>query len=269
MAKLSSPIKIVFFDIDETLYYKKEVRIPRSISEQVLPKLRANGIIPAIATGRAYGAFPEALKPLMNENGFELFVTINGQYNLYRNQIISEYPLMKERIERILVKLKALDIEYAFVTAEEIAVSRNTPEVEESLRPIKADYIVDPDFYLLHTVIQLLAFFPQERTEEVVASGVLEDDLKEVRWHKYSVDLLNKQNSKARGIQDVLHYFGFSPENAMAFGDGLNDLEMISSVGFGVAMGNAEAELKSVADYVTLPIEQDGILVALQQLGII
>ena len=78
MKKPTSPIKIVFFDIDYTLYIKDEARIPTSITEQVLPRLKAKGIIPAIATGRNYEGFPKALKPLMNENGFELFVTING-----------------------------------------------------------------------------------------------------------------------------------------------------------------------------------------------
>ncbi|OOH89866.1 hydrolase [Pasteurellaceae bacterium 15-036681] len=269
MNKPKHPVKIVFFDIDETLYYKKETRIPDSISQQVLPALKAKGIIPAIATGRTYGAFPKAIKPLMNENGFELFVTTNGQYNLYKGEIISQYPLPLERIERILTHLKSLNIEYAFVTADEIAVSKNTYEVETSLRPIKEDYIVDPDFHLTHSVIQLLAFFKPEQTEEVLATGILEDDLKEVRWHEYSVDLLKKDNSKAVGIQDVMHHFGYTIDNAMAFGDGLNDVEMLSTVGFGVAMGNAEPELKALADYVTLPIEQDGILDALKKLCVI
>lgn len=269
MNTLSQPVKIVFFDIDETLYYKKEQRIPDSIFKQVLPRLKANNIIPAIATGRTFGAFPEALKPLMTPQGFELFITTNGQYNLYQNEIISEYPLSTARIERVIEKLIALNIEYAFVTADEIAVSNNSAEVEIALRPIKADYIVDANHHLNHKVIQLLAFFPQERTQEVIATGILEDDLKEVRWHPYAVDLLNKHNSKARGINDALTYLGLNIENAVAFGDGLNDLEMLSSVGFGVAMGNAETELKAIADYVTLPIEQDGILYALEQLKVI
>lgn len=269
MKTLSQPIKIVFFDIDETLYDKKTQRIPASIVEEVIPRLRANKIIPAIATGRSYGAFPHALKPLISAQGFELFVTTNGQYNVYKEAVISEYPLSTERVERALQKLTALNIEYAFVTADEIAVSNNTAEVEIALRPIKDDYIVDPHHHLNHNVLQLLAFFPQERTQEVMAVGVLEDDLKSVRWHPYSVDLLNKHNSKARGIADALRYFQLSIDNAMAFGDGLNDLEMLSSVGFGVAMGNAERELKAVADYITLPIDQDGILHALEQLKVI
>ncbi len=55
----------------------------------------------------------------------------------------------------------------------------------------------------------------------------------------------------------------------MAFGDGLNDMEMLDTVGFGVAMGNAEPELKLLADFVTKDIREDGILYALEELGII
>lgn len=269
MQKLAHPIKIVFFDIDETLYYKAEQRIPTSIFEQVIPRLKAKGIIPAIATGRTFGAFPKALEPLMNPEGFELFVTTNGQYNLYQGNIISQYPLSTQRIESVVSTLKSLGIAYAFVTPDEIAVSEHHPNIDEAIRPIKEDYLVDPDHHLSHTVIQLLAFYPKSRDQEVLDLQILADDLKVVRWHPYSVDLLNKAHSKARGIQDVLQHFNLSIEHTMAFGDGLNDLEMLASVGFGVAMGNAEPELKAVADYVTLPIQQDGILVALEQLNVI
>lgn len=105
MKSLQKPIKIVFFDIDDTLYVKHKAYIPKSITEQVLPRLKAKGIIPAIATGRNHGCFPEALKPYLNpEIGFELFVTINGQYNFYKDQIISDYSLSREQIERIIEK---------------------------------------------------------------------------------------------------------------------------------------------------------------------
>lgn len=269
MKTLNQPIKIIFFDIDETLYIKKNQSIPRSITEQVLPQLRAKGIIPAIATGRTLAAFPDAIQPLMNEQGFELLVTTNGQYNLYQGKVISKYCLDRTRVEQAVQKLKALHIEYAFVCAEQIAVSKNSLEVETALSPITTRYIVDSDHYLTHDVIQLLAFYPPERVEEVLAAGILGGDLKEVRWHPLSVDLLVHGNSKAVGIRDVVNYFDIGMEQTMAFGDGLNDLEMLAEVGFGVAMGNAEPELKAVADYVTLPIDEDGILVALKSLNVL
>lgn len=261
--------KIVFFDIDDTLYIKDEKRIPTSIIEQVLPRLKAKGIIPAIATGRSIGIFPEAVEPLLGEQGFELIVSINGQYNRFKDELISHYPLEMARIEQVLATLKQLGIVYACVSADKVAVSENSAEVQTSLLPITGKYIVDPDWYQKRPIYQLLAFFPDEREQEVVASGVLGEDLKIIRWHSLAVDLLNVDNSKARGISDVLHHFGWNLQDAMAFGDGLNDLEMLSQVGCGVAMGNGEEQLKALADFVTLPIEQDGILYALEKFGVI
>ncbi len=269
MNNLNHPIKIVFFDIDDTLYYKKETRIPESIFKEVIPKLKAKGIIPAIATGRCFGAFPIPLRPFVNQDGFELLVTINGQHNCYKDQTISKYALPIARMEAVVKQLKALNIEYGFVTNEQFAVSNNTAEVIEALKPIKEDYIVDPEHYKHNDIMQMLAFYPQERSQEVKNSGLFGGDLKEVRWHPKAVDILDKTNSKAKGIQDVLAYFNIDIKNAMAFGDGLNDLEMLSSVGFGVAMGNSEEELKKLADYVTKPIWEDGVLFALKEFNII
>lgn len=266
-------IKIIFFDIDETLYIKHETRIPSSILNEVLPRLRQKGIIPAIATGRNYGGFPPALKPLLkseqNPNGFELFVTINGQSNRYQQRFISQYPLSTERVEQVIAHCQQLDIAYAFVTDTEVATSTRNAITDEAVLPIKKGYLIDPDYYKKDTVIQMLAFYPESRQAEIEASGLLGEDLKSVRWHANAVDILAKQNSKARGIKDVLAHFGWTLDNAMAFGDGLNDLEMIANVGFGVAMGNGCDELKQLADFVTKPIDEDGILYALEQLGVI
>ncbi|QIW15324.1 hydrolase [Pasteurellaceae bacterium RH1A] len=268
MTQPTHPIKIAFFDIDDTLYYKAAQIIPASVTEKVLPALKAQGIIPAIATGRCYGAFPDALKPLVEAGQFEFFVTINGQHNRYQDQLISHYPLSKERIEQVIAGLKSLGIAYAFVCNDEIAVSEITPQIDEALKPIKADYICDPLYYQAHTVIQMLAFYSQEENEKVLASGLLGDDLKEVRWHAYSVDILNKHNSKARGIADVLAHFGWGPEDAVAFGDGLNDIEMMQGVGLSVAMGNADEKVKALASMVTDPVWEDGIYTACKRLGI-
>ncbi|AAP95198.1 hydrolase [[Haemophilus] ducreyi] len=269
MLELKHPIKIVFFDIDETLYSKDKCRIPDSITQQVLPRLKAKGIIPAIATGRAYSAFPSALMPLINQQGFELFVTINGQYNFYQTQLISQYGLSQQQIERCIHFLKQLNIAYGFVTTDQIAVSENNLMVHEALSPIKADYIVDAEHYRQHNVMQLLAFYPQERDHEIFNTGIFQQDLKVPRWHQNAVDILCKQHSKAQGIKDVIKHFNLNLANTLAFGDGFNDLEMLETVGVGVAMGNAEEAVKQLADFVTKPINEDGILYALEHLNII
>ena len=53
----------------------------------------------------------------------------------------------------------------------------------------------------------------------------------------------------------------------MAFGDGINDLEMLQAAGIGVAMGQGRDEIKAIADYVSDSVEKDGIVSALKAFG--
>ncbi|SMB79631.1 hypothetical protein SAMN05660772_00442 [Pasteurella testudinis DSM 23072] len=261
-------IKIVFFDIDETLYMKHQQYLPPSVPV-ALAKLQQKGIIPAIATGRSLCSLPLEIKQLIGALPIELFVTINGQYNSYRGQPLQTYPLAQADIERLVAFFKQHEIDYAFVSETDVAVNRITPEIADALDPITKTYIVDPDYYLTHAVYQMLPFYTQSQDQLLADSGVLGENLRVVRWHDYSVDLLAAEGSKARGIQAVLQHFNLTPDNAVAFGDGLNDLEMLREVGFGVAMGNGHSELKALADYVTADIAEDGLYKGLQQLGLI
>lgn len=84
-------------------------------------------------------------------------------------------------------------------------------------------------------------------------------------------DVIEKGFSKADGLRRVAKYFNEAPDlsETVAFGDGMNDLEMIKAAGTGVAMGNAAAALKLSADYVTAPIGEDGVYCALLHLGLL
>ncbi len=60
-----------------------------------------------------------------------------------------------------------------------------------------------------------------------------------------------------------------SASEAVAFGDGYNDIEMLGLVGVGIAMGNAETALKQAADFVTKPVHEDGIMFGLKKIGLL
>ena len=81
------------------------------------------------------------------------------------------------------------------------------------------------------------------------------------------VNLTN--SNKAVGITKLLEKLGIAPDEAVAFGDGLNDIEMLSLVGTGVAMGASSDELKQAANMVTLSAEEDGVAYGLEKLGLI
>jgi hydroxymethylpyrimidine pyrophosphatase-like HAD family hydrolase len=65
----------------------------------------------------------------------------------------------------------------------------------------------------------------------------------------------------------TLDFFGIDKSEAIAFGDGENDIDMLELVGLGIAMGNGNEELKRVADFVTKKSSEDGTSFALKNTG--
>ncbi len=264
---LRGKIKIAFFDIDETLIVKDEDYLPDSV-HLVMQGLKANGIIPAIASGRALCSFPPKIKALVEQHGLELFVTMNGQYVRFQDKVIEKHPIPTEKIHEVTEFFKAHNIDYAFVSESDFCVSNITDFARAALDPLKTAYHIEPDYYLRHDVYQILPFYDESLDDFVSNSGVL-GGLKTVRWHENSVDLFDAQGSKARGIQAVINHFGLKAENVIAFGDEMNDFEMMQMVGTGVAMGNGNPKLQAVADYVTDHIKENGLYNFLKKANLI
>ena len=73
------------------------------------------------------------------------------------------------------------------------------------------------------------------------------------------LEALPANASKGRAVAELMREMGIAPEQAMAFGDGENDIEMLQAVGIGVAMGNAADALKAVADVIAPDNDADGV----------
>ena len=75
----------------------------------------------------------------------------------------------------------------------------------------------------------------------------------------YNVEAVSRKASKGRAIEILAKRYGIGLDEVMAFGDNLNDMEMIETAGFGVAVGNAVDALKERADYVAESCDADGV----------
>ena len=82
-------------------------------------------------------------------------------------------------------------------------------------------------------------------------------------------DLVEKGYSKADGLKRLCEHYGIDIRDTYAFGDSMNDLEIIKAAGTGIAVGNAVKELKEAADMVCDDIKNDGIYKACRDLGLI
>ena len=92
---------------------------------------------------------------------------------------------------------------------------------------------------------------------------LIEESLPEchlIRWSDgMSFDIAKKGVSKIHGIQKIIERLGISITEVAAIGDGWNDVEMLDSVGLGIAMGNAKPEAKAVANHITEHILEEGL----------
>lgn len=85
----------------------------------------------------------------------------------------------------------------------------------------------------------------------------------------FNGEIIRKGMDKGEGMEKVCRYFGMNMEDTVAFGDSMNDFSMIQAAGFGVAMGNACAELKEIADVVCESVQEDGIYHQFSRMGLI
>ena len=256
-------IKAVFFDIDDTLRIKDTGYMPESI-KTVFAALKKKGIVTGLASGRApYGVVPEiqALEP-------DYFVTINGAYVVDRQgKEIYTDALPVEVIEKYVDWCHEVGIEFGFAGGQKPAISKRIDLVDQAISPVYGQIEVDPDFYKHSPVYHMWTF--EDQGDALQLSAELLKDVRLVRWHPNSSDVIKNGISKASGVAHVLENLGLKAENVLVFGDGPNDMELFDYAGLSVAMGNGDEALKAKADFVTKTVEEDGILYALEELGLV
>lgn len=271
-------LKAVFFDIDGTLVTSQAKALPST--KIALKELKAQEIICGIATGRG----PVGLDQQIDQLELDVFVTYNGQFVYTRKQVIYANPFPQELVKKIAAFSDNNKRQIMFGAADEVAGSsimtfgqkawakrlqRFLPKkpLIKRFRSIasKISRTGNRSRYqelaiLNKPIYQCVLISPESEQAQLEA---LFPECKFTRSNPYTVDIILKGASKSVGIQKVGRAKGFSLADTMAFGDSWNDTEMLSTVGIGVAMGNANADIKELADYVTTSNTEDGIYNAL------
>lgn len=252
--------KIVFFDIDGTLL-DEDKKVPED-TRLAVAQLKANGIEPVIATGRA----PYFFEPLARELGIDSYVSLNGGYVVYRGKELYHRHIPLPVLER-LVGLAALG-GHPLVYQGKSSYHTNSAEHAAVLAAVDSLKVFYPggesEFWREESIYQV--FLHCRHGEEQPYLKEL-PELRFIRWHEEAMDVLPVTGSKAEGIQVMLDTLGIPREESIAFGDGLNDKEMLELAGLGIAMGNSHQELLPYADYVTARADEGGIVAGLRYAG--
>ena len=257
--------KIIFFDIDDTL---SRDGVIAAHNKATLEALANTDIKLVISTGRSKPILPLDILALLEADVLDAIICMNGQYSFDNQRVISHYPLSDEQSSTITQLCQQSGLVYKFDSATHIIWSDEHEWQERYHDKIKSCSIIDPDYCRFNTVYQCSVFF-DDQEYKMQDVDFANHELKLVHWHEIVGDILPIDASKARGILDVCAYFKVDASECMAFGDGLNDLEMFDLVGYAVAMGDAKPELIARADFVTGTIEEHGIQAVVKHLLVV
>ncbi|WP_075983325.1 Cof-type HAD-IIB family hydrolase [Bacillus massilinigeriensis] len=256
--------KAIFFDIDGTLLdCLNGIKDITPRVKKAIHALQANGDYVFIASGRPYAFLNEAILNF----GFDGFVLTNGSYVKVKEKCIYKEPIKKDYVKELVYNFEQRNIQY-------ILQGETYSYIKNEYKRLHSYY---DSFYIPKTYLE--GNFNQEEVD-IYKIEMLYSDIKGKEYcfslgngeYNYMheeenglFELYSKRNSKATGILKVLDYLNVSLENSYAFGDGKNDIEMLSTVGCGIAMGNADDTVKSYAKKVTDTVKNDGVALEIEK----
>ena len=254
---------IFFFDIDNTLLDHHTLTIPPS-ALTAIDELKREGHTVVVATGRAHGH----AKPFIDQVQPTYAITQNGARILHGEEEVFSVPLPRARLVALFDWMAARGHHYGINDGMSGYLSRQVPMTTGPLDTVAMPYQSERPIHLERDTYQGWLFFDESLDATLVPeinTHFPEFDI--VRWHRWAVDVQLRAINKWTGCQWVMARTGFSPEQAIAFGDGLNDMQMLQGVGLGIAMDNGHPDLKAVADRIAPALHLDGIARALEELA--
>lgn len=257
-------IKAIFFDIDGTLVSFKTHQVPSSTID-ALSLLRKKGIKSFIATGRQLHSIDN-----LGTLSFDGYITLNGSYCIEgKDKVIYKRNIPEEDIISLIRYQKEEEsFPCAFVHEDKLLINYTNQDTDKILKllnfpPIPVRGLED---YAGEEVFQLIAFFKEGQEERIMKAL---PHCESTRWNPLFTDVVPKGSSKAVGMDKILEYYHIDLKDTMAFGDGGNDIPMLCHAGIGIAMGNAEDEVRAAADYITSSVDEEGIWKALKHFGVL
>lgn len=257
-------IKIAFFDVDGTLVdMKKKVITPAMI--ETLKHLKENGIILCMATGR--GPY---LVPSFPGIDFDVFLSYNASYCYTKDEVIFSNPIPKEDVKAIVENASEIHRPVFLAGVEGGGANGCDKDLADyfAIAKSKVNVLDNFDFEKLmdKKVYQMMVGCYKEEYADILRDV---DGARITAWWTRAADITPANGNKGVGVRKILDYYHLDKENAIAFGDGTNDIEMLEAVGTGVAMGNATDDVKAVADAICGHVAEDGIYHYCKEQGLI
>ena len=271
--------KLIFLDIDGTLTSAGSNTPPESAMTAVR-KAQEKGHLVFLCTGRN----PAMLAPVL-ALGFDGAVAGAGGYVFTKEEVLFDCPMKQEDFETGMRLLKENGV---FRTIEakdatwgdedlgdflanagdgnsELVRWRKALAEQLNIRPM-SEYDGSPIYKIVIMCKEMKQLEPAKKALEKDYNFVVQDL---AARNCLNGELINRQFDKGKGVRIVADHYGIPLEDTIGFGDSMNDLEMIETVGYSVCMDNGSPALKAKSDMVCPAVEEDGLYQAFAKLDLL
>ncbi|HAE15144.1 MAG TPA: Cof-type HAD-IIB family hydrolase [Erysipelotrichaceae bacterium] len=270
--------KLIFLDIDGTLT-EPGSNVPPASALEAVRRSREKGNLVYLCTGRNMGMLEPVLK-----YGFDGAVALGGGYIKAGDEVIYDHPMTKEQFDTAMDVLKRNEV-FRTIEAKDVTygdedlgdflkdAEGGNSEIERWRKALSQDLGIRPmseydgrDIYKI--VIMCTEASQLEEPRQLLEKDFLFAIQDVTAHHCLNGDLVNRAFDKGQAIKRVCSHLGIPIEETYGFGDSMNDLEMIETVGTSVCMENGSAKLKEISDVIAPSVADDGLFKAFEQLGL-
>lgn len=261
-------IKIIFSDMDGTLL-TDDNRLPPDFDE-VVAELKNRGVIFSPTSGRQYFSLLKSFTEYENEF---IFIADGGTFAVQKGKELFSFTMTREKVLQLLrfaeknmpgVAPVFCGKRFAYLHKDMI-----TPEIKAEIATYFSETQVVDDLEDVNDVSLKMSFFDfTNHAKENILDKLLAEftegfDI--VQTSPCWVDVYTPGVNKGLAVKTLQEKLNIKPEECAAFGDYMNDYEMLQSVGFGYAMQNARPEIKKVAKFQTVSNNEYGVTVAIKK----
>lgn len=256
-------IRLVATDMDGTLLDSRK-NLPPGFIEWVRNHKEIKTVI---ASGRQYYSLKKIFQPIADDL---IFAAENGGLIFEKEEILYINEMLSQDVERCLKYIDGIPDTTPILCGAKAAYIRSTKSyVKDNADIYYGRLYVEEDLYscIKKDRIVKIAVFAAKRAEEIIDQlPDMGDNLMAVLSGDSWIDISNNTVNKGTAIRAIQERMGISEEQSMAFGDYLNDYELLQNCGESYAMENAHPRLKQIAKYIADSNDHQGVMKVLHKL---
>lgn len=260
---MEKTIKLVAFDMDGTVLNSRH-ELPDGLFELIEERTDIKFVV---ASGRQYYSLLKLFRPVADRM---IFIAENGGVIMDKGKTLYIEPIKPNLVYDVLERIQDSPDIYPVLGCEKTAYMENAPKtVLDDVRPYNARLDIIDDIKSVigddHVLNFALYSYKNARNIMMKLTGI-SSELKAVLSAESWVDVINANVNKGSAIKIVQDLYGISKDECAAFGDYMNDYELIQNCAESYAMKNANEELKKAAKYIAPSNDDDGVMRVLKRI---